>query len=74
MVMLGFERVGMFRPALAQIDVDMVGGFFDEVVVQQWPIGWQEEDVQGGEYGQQERGRCPVTFAPVTMGGLSFSR
>ncbi|MDP6549948.1 MAG: hypothetical protein QF659_07745 [Dehalococcoidia bacterium] len=36
----GLEGMGMIRPAMTQIDVGVVGGFFDEVVVQQWAKGW----------------------------------
>jgi hypothetical protein len=70
----GLKVVGVLRPAVTQIDVGMVGGFFDEVVVQQWPVGRQKEDVQRDDYGQQKRGRCRVAFVPVTLGGLPFSR
>jgi hypothetical protein len=70
----GLEGVDVIGPALAQINVGMVGGFFDHVMVQQRPEGWQEKDVQGDEYGQQKRGRCPVAFAPVALWRLPFSR
>jgi hypothetical protein len=58
----GLEGVGMFRPAPSQIDMGMVGGFLDEVVVGQGPEGWQEENVQGDKHGQQKCRRCGGAF------------
>ncbi len=70
----GLEWVDVFRPALTKIDVGMVGDLFDDVVVQQWPEGWQEKDVEGDEYGQQKHGRRPLAFAPVALGGRPISK
>ncbi len=58
----GVEGVGMFRSAPSQIDVSMVGRFLGEVVVSQGPKGWQEEDIQGDQYGQQQCRRGPGAF------------
>ena len=69
----GFNRVGMVQPGLAKIDVGMLRDSFGEVVVQQWPEGWQEQDIEGDDYGNQKHGRCPVAFATVTLTGFSFS-